>query len=302
MGYLGGMNTQDQWERLASSTDQSVNHVMPLGPKESLECRYVSRPNKPGTVSLYLSTQTACSRGCKFCHLTTTGQTVSRNATLEELREQAQRVLKEAEGNPQLHTVNWNFMARGEPLDVLNGDILGMLRRETSWTASRTGRWVDCRFKVSTILPRQVIREGAGEVFERLGGMAVELYWSAYNPDPAWRMAWMPSAGYFGDCVEFLEEWQRVSACRVRMHGPWIAGENDAQPTVDGLAEAALRLRADWNTVRFNPDGTTDQAESRGWLACHTRLADALDQGNLRAKVIDRVGYDVQASCGMFVS
>src|ERR1700751_2787673 len=70
-----------------SGQDASVNWDRPADVGR-IEARYVRRC--PDYFVVYLSAQTGCAQGCRMCHLPATGQTRLRDATFEEMIEQAQ--------------------------------------------------------------------------------------------------------------------------------------------------------------------------------------------------------------------
>src|SRR5437764_5443066 len=97
-----------------SEQDASVNWDRPADVGR-LEARYVRRC--PDYFVVYLSSQTGCAQGCRMCHLTATGQTRLRDATLGEMIEQARTVLDHYRREvAPARFVHFNFMARGEPL------------------------------------------------------------------------------------------------------------------------------------------------------------------------------------------
>src|ERR1700756_5346311 len=123
---------QAEYTAYQSSQDASVNWDRPAA-RGRLEPRSARRC--PDYVVVYLSSQTGCNQGCRMCHLTATGQTRLRDATVGEMIAQARTVLDHyrREG-PRARTVHFNFMARGEPLAsrVLLADadrLLGELSR-----------------------------------------------------------------------------------------------------------------------------------------------------------------------------
>jgi len=87
------------------------------------------------------------------------------------------------------------------------------------------------------------------------------------------------------------------------IHWALIAGENDSEAEVAAVLGAvrAAGLRASFNQVRFNPPASTGAAEP-GQEALDMRfraLAEGLAGPSIRQ--VPRVGFDVRASCGMFV-
>lgn len=138
---------------LKSTQDASVNFVEKQL-EGFLESRYVTRG--ANRFNCYLSSQTGCNRGCKFCHLTASGQTLFRDATKEDFLDQAKHVFEHYKQEPrEAGYIHFSFMARGEPLanrfllkdadDILWG--LGKMALDNGLGA---------KFNLSTILPKSL--------------------------------------------------------------------------------------------------------------------------------------------------
>jgi adenine C2-methylase RlmN of 23S rRNA A2503 and tRNA A37 len=250
------------WAALASGDDLSVNFVRPAGDGGLWEARYVRRCAEYAVV--YLSSQSGCRQACRMCHLTATGQTMERGATLEDYLAQADVVLahldrmEAAHGRPGL--INVNLMARGEPM--ANPHFLSGWRALSEALEERAGRrGMGMQLNVSTIMPSAL---DPAFVAERLGGAPVRLYYSLYATDPAFRRRWLPRAM---------------------------------------APETALAALAAWQgrTGGFNPPPSTGAREpSEEVLDARFRaLAEGLAGPSSRQ--VPRVGFDVRASCGMFV-
>ncbi len=122
------------------------------------------------------------------------------------------------------------------------------------------------------------------------------------NPD--FRRHWMPSALPAQDGLDRLAEWQRHSYKIVKIHYAFIEGQNDSEADIHAVCDAvqARDLYVHVNIVRYNPQSAEYGRESseaifeRNTSIFEERLPKA------RVQVIPRVGFDVHASCGMFVS
>jgi len=285
----------EQQVAMHSRIDASVNwlHVVDVG---AIEARFVRR--RQDSIVIYLSSQTGCRQACRMCHLTATGQTDLRNVTLDEYVAQSEMVLAHYRGVEPAQTVHFNFMARGEPL--LNPALVqqsGVLFDRLWQLANAHG--LRARFLVSTIMPKELDRP-LEAVFDRYHP---EIYYSLYSTDERFRRRWLPKAQPLADALDKLAAWQRATYKIVKLHFAFIRDENDSEASVHAICDAveARRLFAHVNIVRYNPPSPEHGEESspsvieRNVGILRQRLPHA------RVQVIPRVGFDVHASCGMFV-
>lgn len=288
------------WQELVSAEDQSRNFVLQTEDGGAIECRFVRREARYFIV--YLSSHTGCRQACRFCHLTQTGQTMMSPVGLEGFIAQAKRVLAHYdalvdEGGEEAEIVNFNFMARGEALSnpTVTGDwpaLMDGLRAE----AYRRG--LRPQFNVSTILPQ----DAAGLDLTKISGEGVSLYYSLYALDPEFRKRWLPRAEDPAQGLERLAEWQAKTGGEVVLHWALIAGENDRPEQGLAIAAAAadVGLKARFNLVRYNPFSENQGRESGRVEEYFAAISEAL--GHPCSRIVPRVGFDVKASCGMFVS
>jgi adenine C2-methylase RlmN of 23S rRNA A2503 and tRNA A37 len=234
-----------------------------------------------------------------MCHLTASGQTHLRDVTHEEFLDQAQTVLDYyGRAAPPARAVHFNFMARGEPLvnSVLLGhadDLLGELAQRAVALKLRP------RYLVSTIFPRELGDRLLEDIFVI---HHPEVYYSIYSMNERFRRRWLPRALPAEEALDRLVSWQRSSYKICKIHYAFIAGENDSEADVHAICDAleSRRLMVHVNIVRYNPHDARRGVEppeeviQRNARIYESRLPTA------RVRIIPRVGYDVQASCGMF--
>jgi 23S rRNA (adenine2503-C2)-methyltransferase len=289
-------------QTLYSKEDKSVNFVF----DNWLEARFVRRTSD--YFIAYLSSHDGCNKACRFCHLTQTGQTSFNETTLEQYVAQAKVVLEyygtieHEQGKAQ--RVNFNFMARGEPLAnsvVLNHakelfDALEELAKPYN---------LKVKFNVSTIFPEELKDKKLEDIFAKVS-QEYGIYYSLYSVNEKFRKRWLPKALPYTQALKKIEQWQEKSACNAHsvFHWAFIKGENDSATDMEKLKEvlSGYNIKAKFNLVRYNP-----YSKAQGEEATEQDIQYNFDQLNeffnsVQSRIVPRVGYDVKASCGMFVS
>lgn len=294
-----------QYEALASVKDKSVNFVSATGQ----ESRYVRRTDD--YFIIYLSSHNGCNKACRFCHLTQTGQTDMVEATVEEMALQAQRVvdhyltkvyLKQEVPAQKIH---FNFMARGEPLasSVIRKQWKQLTKRLLDIIAPTA--ITNVRFNISSIIPDAewpYISDAFDTVFT--GENKPIIYYSLYSLNPLFRKRWLPKAVDPAVALRKLTEWQLTSQGEVVFHWAMIEGENDSQLDIYDLKQfiKSSNIIARFNLVRYNPFSPGQGIESNAEIL-QLRFDELIEVMNIPgSRIVPRVGFDVAASCGMFVN
>ena len=280
-----------------SAADASVNWEKPANVGR-IEARYVRRCQD--YVVVYLSSQTGCDQGCWMCHLTALGQTQLRDVTHAEFLEQADLVLEHyRRETAPAQAVHFNFMARGEPL--ANPVLLSHADELLEGLADRaTALSLRPRYLVSTIFPKELGGRRLEDTFVR---SHPEIYYSIYSMREEFRRRWLPKALPVEEALDRLVSWQRSTYKICKIHYAFIEGQNDSEADVHAICDAleSRRLLVHVNIVRYNPPDPRrhgveppEEIIQRNARIYQQRLPYA------RVRVIPRVGFDVQASCGMF--
>lgn len=279
--------------RKLTDPDGSVNHIYDLGPGQAIETRLVQRQRDE--IIVYLSSQTACEMGCRMCHLTRTGQTKPSNLTGDEILDQAMEFLHEDAtfAEDGVAVVNFNFMARGEPLDNPHVDEQLLLRLNLL----AKGCGLRPRFKISTIMPQGMKWE---DLLGRFGVVQPDLYYSLYSVDPDFRRLWFPKAQDHRMALTGLSIWQRHTHKIPLIHFPAIRGVNDGRPALSRIVREVrdAELRADYRVIRYNPfdaSGPGVEGDYQGVVRILREISGA------DVQLIERIGPEAKASCGMFV-
>lgn len=284
---------------LKSQIDHSVNFI-----EEQLagflEARYVKRPNAKYFIA-YLSSQNGCNRGCIFCHLTATGQTSFVDANHNDYISQAVKCFKHYRENKDVFVeyMSYNFMARGEPLanKILldSGDELLYKLGQVA-----KGEGLPAKFNISTIMP-VTLKTSLVNTFNYINPT---IYYSLYSTNLEWRKKWMPAAMEPQQALEMLKEYQDFSKKIVKIHYPFIADENDSVEEINNVCDAVTKINliCEFNLVRYNPASPDQGIESSDEvIKRNVEIFENRFKFNSKVQIIPRVGFDVKASCGMFV-
>lgn len=286
-------------QTLHSEQDKSVNFVF----DNWLEARFVRRTQD--YFIIYLSSHDGCNKACRFCHLTQSGQTSFNETSLEDYLTQAKVVMdyyksiKQTQGAAQ--RVNFNFMARGEPL--ANSVMLTQAKDLFSGLenlAKEEG--LEAHMNISSIFPKELETVNLEQVFQDVT-QNYGIYYSLYSVQADFRRRWLPKAMDYQLALKKLEQLQKTHGTKVAFHWAFIKDENDTEQALENLLEVLshYEIKAKFNLVRYNP-----YSEKQGIESDETTLQTNFNKINVflnnpQSRIVPRVGFDVKASCGMFV-
>lgn len=286
--------TASKYTALRSKLDASINFSRPDDRGGMVETRFVQR--RPDRFIVYISSMLGCDKACRFCHLTQTGQTNATCLTADEMVEQAMTVLSEV-GNAGAQTVHFNFMARGEPMSnpAVNRALFMRL------AALAAGYGLASRIKISSVLPTDTWTCDPSELYDA-ECPPVDFYYSLYSTDENWRRRWIPKAMKPFDAMAWLRKFQKVTGQRVILHWALIDSENESIENARSCAALArlFGIKAEFNLVRYNPaNGKSREASEESIEAFLGEVQSGISG---RTRTVARVGLDVAASCGMFLT
>lgn len=209
-------------------------------------------------------------------------------ATIEDYLEQSKTVFEYAKTNCSYSRVHVNFMARGEPLlnkSVVEGSIFSALDKMCK------DYEIEPIYNISTILPK-------GCYSVDFGSHRPVIYYSYYSDNLEFRKEWLPSAHSPNLAFDFLADYYNRTSVESRIHFAMIDGKNDSVEDFKRLAKRVndLPYFPQINIVRYNPYDNSRESERihefKEYMESHTQAT---------VYVVPKVGYDVKASCGMFV-
>jgi len=288
-----------EWQRRASEIDASVNFIAKTEEGGALEARFVQR--RSGYFIAYLSSQTGCNQSCRFCHLTQLREVSMGQATIEDYHAQFAQVLTHYDSlDAPVERMNINMMARGEPL--LNPNFCNEFDQFIApIREAAEQRGINYRINISSIFP-----VGAREIdlIKSFAGHPVTFYWSLYSLRQSFRRRWLPKADNPETTLPRLRAWQEATGRDVVIHHALIAGENDRLcdhiALRNFLRNSSLKTRL--NLVRYNSFGPRTGREASD--AAYAQALEVLgeDMPLSGSKIVPRVGRNVAASCGMFLT
>lgn len=292
------------------SRDGSINHILNYG-KSLVECRYVRR--SPKYISVYVSSHNGCKMKCKFCWLTQQNQNQFKHVDMDLFSYQVKTVLDsvpEQDNTKDKSKIrcNINFMSRGEPLAnknlILDYDMV--LRGITNEVENHG--YGETKMNISTIMPYTIKNKSLYDVFK---DNPVNLYYSMYSIDDSFKSKWMPNAIHYRDALDKLKELQNLSSAQptITIHGAFIKGENDNLEDIERMVDEIDKTnfkKIKFNIVKFNPHQNLDYEEADeetiNKIYEKFKQITKFDSANYNTtRQVPRIGYDVFASCGMFI-
>jgi adenine C2-methylase RlmN of 23S rRNA A2503 and tRNA A37 len=225
--------------------------------------------------------------------LTASEQTQYENVSVDGYLKQARIVFEHYKTQEPAKEVAFSWMARGEalanPILLRDGKQIAHLADVNNLIP---------KFNISTIMPATLKTKLAWA----FSPYAPTIYYSLYSMSHEFRKKWMPGAMEPNKALDLLAEYQTTTNKIIRLHWAFIEGENDSLDDLEAIANAIQTrgLVCDFNLVRYNPYSSLQGKEpSEGILHKNVEYLQTKIRG--KAKIVKRVGFDVKASCGMFV-
>ena len=292
------------WTNHKSNEDLSVNFIKKFK-NGMIEARYVRRCDN--YMIAYLSSHSGCNLSCRFCHLTSTGQTSFDSVSLDDYMEQAKLVLDyhKENSNIQLKEVHFNFMSRGEPLanESIKAGYGPELINNLYNLSLDYGLLGSSR--LSSIFPNTIDKD----LQYYIGLENVIPYYSLYSLDDNFRKRWIPKSLPVIETIKLLKEWQLKSGKHVVIHNAFTENENDTVKNINDICDILIenQLVCKMNIVRYNPYDTTKHGTETSedkLIQLKDIFVNRMSNENLlykNTRIVPRVGFDVKASCGMFM-
>lgn len=193
-------------------------------------------------------------------------------------------------------------MARGEPL--ANEELIKHLPEFSKWVSSEAQKLgLSVSLNLSSIIPKDCDLPSIEAALQQCADSVV-LYYSLYSVKDSFRKRWLPNALPAHQALTWLASMQQKFGLKVVLHWAFIEAENDSVADVNDLANQVkeVGLDARFNLVRYNPY-STQQGQEVGEEKLHDLFELVQAVMNVPgSRIVPKVGFDVKASCGMFVT
>lgn len=264
----------------------------------AVEATYINKHDNKHIICL--PSQTSCSMGCQFCHITDiASQIVNRNLSAIELFEMASIIYKELslETNPQ--TLLISIMGCGEPLANTDNLILFMYLLRLS-VIRENFKVSKLRFAVATSMPKAYLKEFEQFVEKvKQHNLDVKLHLSLHYTDSEVRKAWMPTSISVEDSIDLLDYYKRETKCPTEIHYALIAGVNDTLTDCNALKDLVVGLDIPIKFLAFNEKSTL--TAKRSTLDVYEQFKDVLEKCGITTEYYIPPAQDIGGSCGQLL-
>jgi adenine C2-methylase RlmN of 23S rRNA A2503 and tRNA A37 len=155
------------------------------------------------------------------------------------------------------------------------------------------------KFNISTIMPKTLGNRKLSDIF---GLITPTIYYSLYSLEEDFRIEWIPQGMDTDLAFKNLKDYQRITKKIIKFHQTLIENVNDSFENAVSIAAKIqeYKLLSEYQIVRYNSFSDNEGKESseehiEAWITQMDRLLVYSE-----VKILNRVGHDVNASCGMF--
>lgn len=279
--------------KIKSESSNVVKYVFGMADGLITEFSYIDKND--GKDIICVSTQTLCSQGCKFCHVTDhVGKLKLRNITGIEMFLGINMIV--GQEGLEKDCLLISFMGCGEPLCNVDGVLEAM-----KWTEyTMQDHYETVRFAISTMIPENKWNEFFRLCFtikdlEYQAKIHLSLHYSDYDD----RKEWMPNSLDLEPSVDSLA-WA-VEHCGVKgeVHYALIEGVNDRGWDASRLATLLTGTDINAKFLYYNEKDTLEAKASS--LNAYERFRSTLTDHGIQCEYYIPPGLDVGASCGQFL-
>ena len=272
-------------QRVSSKLDTTQKFIFTTDTGKVLEVAYIDKND--GKDILCVPTQSGCTQGCLFCHMTGSGLAWATNLTADEIAT-AVELTRALMGLSDEKPLLVSYMGCGEPLRNPSPMLNSMLLLKVVVP--------QIRFGLATILPRgseeRLIQVGR---FIKRHKINLKVHLSLHFTDDVVRQKWMPSAAALIPSLDLLRWYRDYTGNKIEIHYSPIQGVNDSFEDAQKLS-SLIAPATPIKLLHFNPKEGLPSVPSE-----QTNEFDYwLHNLGLTTELYTPPGRDIGASCGQF--
>lgn len=271
-------------QRVRSQIDNTQKFLFITSEDKVLEVSYIDKND--GKDILCVPTQSGCTQGCLFCHMTGSG-VPSVNLEAHDIVEAVKQV-RETLGLTGEKPLLISYMGCGEPLCNSEETVHSMIQLQAQIP--------QVRFAMATILP-----QGSAEGFIRLGHtvrfhkLNLKIHLSMHFTEDYQRQRWMPRAETLRPSLDLLRWYRSFTGNKIEVHYTPIDAINETTQSAyliskmvgDDILVKLLQFNPKEN-LQCRPSDSVGEFES--WL----------NANGVMTETYTPPGRDIGASCGQF--
>mgnify|MGYP002507802886 CR=1 FL=1 len=281
------------YKKIHSKIDKSIKYVFLSEDKLAIEATYIDKDD--GKNIICLPTQTSCSIGCKFCHITDIAEGIKlRNIKSNEIVDMTHLIYNNLNLSLNPKTLLLSFMGCGEP--ILNSANLVNAMTELQEFYSEIPL---IRFALATSIPyfavhnfNQIVK-GVKE-----NNINLKIHLSLHYTDDETREEWMPKSLNITDSISLLKYYQTQTGNKVEIHYTLIDGVNNKEENIEQLI---LLLKGENIPIKFLFFNEKDINYHASPDSKNSKIINELTCNNIQVEYYLPPALDIGGSCGQLL-
>lgn len=271
---------------IKSKVDKTVKFIFQLDDSLIMEMAYID--NDTGKDIICVSTQTSCSMGCLFCHISDYRKKLKlRNISYKELVEGIYYIIDYMSLQDNKRKLLISYMGCGEPLINYENVIISMYHFKKDFE--------NVRFAISTLIPKSNWINFLN-LTEKIKNFEIPLkiHLSLHSPFDDTRQKWMPNALDIMPSINLLKFYKSFTNNPVEFHYTPIKGVNDREIDINTLCNILSVNNIPIKFLKFNEKPTLK-------VKMGNIPTEEFDKRLIKYEFYTPPGLDIGASCGQFL-
>lgn len=284
-------------EKIKASQDSTVKFIIQLDSGQIMELSYIDNDTNKDIICV--PTQTSCSMGCRFCHITDIkDKLLCKNISGEDIANGVDLVVGELGLTKNSNkTLLISFMGSGEPLLNVDNVFDSMIDIRENYEDIY---YDTVRFGMATCMPNNA--STALSKLEQMvtdAGLDLKLHLSLHYTSDDKRKEWMPNSASIMYSVILLDSYRLRTGNQVEVHYAPIEGVNDSKQDKGELAAILCMFDLPVKFLFFNEKPNLEFHRSS--MDKVKEFQTELDKYGVKSEYYIPPGLEIGASCGQFI-